>query len=255
MPTSLSDTLSETSRQPLSQAENPAAKYAALNLEMETWAPQQILAWAIKEFGPQLAFATAFGVEGCILLSMMSQIPGYDSAYLFNLDTGYQFNETLELRDNLRQRYGLTVQFVRSEESVDHMEARFGGALYDKDPDQCCQIRKVVPLSHALKGYGAWISSIRREQSENRAKSRIIEWDKKFKLVKISPLANWTRKDVWNYVFQNNVPYNPLHDQGFTSIGCFPCTRAIRPGEENDERAGRWSGRAKTECGIHVQAA
>jgi phosphoadenosine phosphosulfate reductase len=224
--------------------------YASISRTMETWTPQQVLSWAIEEYSDRLAFSTAFGVEGCVLMAMMAQIPGFEDAFLFNLDTGYQFAETLELRQIFLDKYGLNIQLVRSEESVAEMEARFGGPIHGTDPDQCCRIRKVVPLSKALAGYSAWISSIRRDQSPTRANAPIVSWDKKFNLVKINPLANWTRKDVWKYVFLNEVPYNPLHDQGFTSIGCMPCTRAVVAGE--DERAGRWANFTKKECGIHV---
>jgi len=224
--------------------------YSAISRTMETWTPQQILTWAINEFSSKLAFSTAFGVEGCALMAMMAQIPGYDRAFLFNLETGYQFEETMALRETIMQKYDIDIQFVRAEENVPEMEARFGGPIYDKNPDLCCHIRKVVPLTKALAGYDAWVSSIRRDQSPTRANAPIVHWDKKHNLVKINPLANWTRKEVWSYVFKNEVPYNPLHDQGFTSIGCWPCTRAVEAGE--DERAGRWANFTKKECGIHV---
>jgi phosphoadenosine phosphosulfate reductase len=224
--------------------------YSQISRTMESWTPEQILAWAIDEFGSKLAFATAFGVEGCTLIAMMSQIAGFRRAYLFNLDTGYQFEETMALRDTMMEKYDLKIHLVRSDESVPSMETRFGGPIYGKDPDTCCHIRKVIPLNKVVAGYDAWISSIRRDQSPTRATAPIVHWDKKFNLVKINPLANWSRKDVWSYIFKNEVPYNPLHDQGFTSIGCMPCTRAVEPGE--DERAGRWANFTKKECGIHV---
>jgi phosphoadenosine phosphosulfate reductase len=219
-----------------------------ISLEMERWTPEQILGWAADRHGSGLAMATAFGAEGCALIAMLSKIP--NAAYLFNLETGYQFKETLELRDRLMEKYGLVIHFVRSEETVSHMEERFGGPIYSSDPDKCCHIRKVVPLKEAISGYSAWISAIRRDQSSVRSTAPIVGWDKKFNLVKVNPLANWTKRDVWDYIINNEVPYNPLYDQGFASIGCWPCTRAISTGE--DERAGRWSGMAKTECGLHT---
>lgn len=223
---------------------------ARLAEAMERRSPQEILSWAISEYGAKLAFATAFGVEGCVLMAMMSQIEGHQDVYLFNLDTGYQFEETLSLRETIMRKYDLNIHLVRAEESVEEMESRHGGPIHGTDPDLCCGIRKVVPLNRAVMGYSAWVSSIRRDQSPTRTASPIVHWDKKFDLVKVNPLANWTRKDVWSYVFKNEVPYNPLHDSGFASIGCKPCTRAVLDGEE--ERAGRWANFDKKECGIHV---
>jgi len=135
-------------------------------------------------------------------------------------------------------------------QTVEQYEAANGGPLYQTRPDQCCFDRKIKILHEAVRGMKAWMSGIRRDQSPDRARSPIVGWDKKFELVKISPLANWTKKDVWKLITDEDIPYNPLHDQGYTSIGCFPCTRAVLFGE--DERAGRWSGFAKTECGLHT---
>jgi phosphoadenosine phosphosulfate reductase len=131
------------------------------------------------------------------------------------------------------------------------MEGRLGGPIYATHPDECCRLRKVEPLKRAVEGHTAWISAIRRDQTPNRAKSGIVEWDAKFNLVKINPLANWSKRDVWAYIQINEIPYNPLHDCGYPSVGCWPCTRAVQAGE--DDRAGRWSNLAKTECGIHLQ--
>jgi phosphoadenosine phosphosulfate reductase len=193
--------------------------------------------------------ATAFGAEGCVLLEILSRVaPGIR---VFNLDTGYQFAETLELRDRIRVRYGIDVELVTAQESVEEMEARFGGPLYGTDPETCCRIRKVEPLRRAVEGHTAWISAIRRDQTHHRRASAIVEWDAKFQLVKINPLANWTRKDVWDTILSRDIPYNPLHDQGYPSIGCRPCTRPV--GEGEDDRAGRWSGHSRTECGLHTR--
>lgn len=221
----------------------------AISDSLERSAPQEILRWAAERFGGGLTMATAFGAEGCVLLSMLAEVaPDVD---VFNLETGYQFPETLELRERIRARYGIVVRFVRAEEPVEAMERRFGGPLYRSDPDACCRIRKIEPLKHALVGRTAWISAIRRDQTHHRRNAGIVEWDAKFGLVKVSPLANWTKQDVWDYVRRNGVPYNLLHDQGYPSIGCWPCTRPVEPGQE--DRAGRWSGFAKTECGLHTR--
>jgi phosphoadenosine phosphosulfate reductase len=214
---------------------------------LEAAAPVEILRWALEAFGSGLAMATAFGPEGCCILYFLSQLES--KPYLFNLDTGYQFKETLELRDRFAERYGLEVELRRPQTSVEEYEQLHGGAVYTDKPDQCCFDRKVTVLRKALEGRTAWISGIRRDQTPDRASSPIVGWDKKFKLVKISPLANWTNNQVWDLIVKQDIPYNPLHDQGYPSIGCQPCTRPVMFGE--DERSGRWSGFAKTECGLH----
>jgi phosphoadenosine phosphosulfate reductase len=216
--------------------------------ELESAAPQEIIQWAAGRFGSKLAMATAFGPEGCTILYMLSRLAR--ETYVFNLDTGYQFKETLELRDEIARRYGMEVELRRPALSVEQYEREHGGPLYKTRPDQCCFDRKVKVLQEAVVGYDAWISAIRRDQSPHRANAPIVGWDKKFGLVKINPLANWTKGDVWKLIMDKGIPYNPLHDQGYTSIGCWPCTRSVIFGE--DERAGRWSGTAKTECGLHV---
>jgi len=220
---------------------------AQKNAEFETATPQEILRWAVKRFGDKLTMATAFGPEGCSILYMLSQID--PATHVFNLDTGYQFQETLELRDRIAEKYGVHVEMKQPDLTVEDYEAKHGGPLYKKNPDQCCFDRKIVVLRRAIADKHAWISAIRRDQSPDRAKAPIIGWDKKFELVKVNPLANWSKADVWKLIVDEDVPYNPLHDEGYTSIGCWPCTRAVMFGE--DERAGRWSGSKKTECGLH----
>jgi phosphoadenosine phosphosulfate reductase len=219
-----------------------------LSAMMETWTPQEILRWAWDTYGEKLTMATAFGAEGCAIIAMLSEIT--KDIYLFNLDTGYQFPETLETRAKLMDKYGIPVHLVSSPQSTAEMEAEHGGPIYGSNPDLCCNIRKVLPLKETLVGFGAWISAIRRDQSIIRSNAPIVGWDRKFELVKINPLANWTKSTVWNYILDNDVPYNPLHDQGFPSIGCWPCTRAVGAGE--DDRAGRWAGTGKKECGLHI---
>lgn len=216
--------------------------------ELEAASPQEILRWAVERFAPRLTMATAFGPEGMVLLHMFAEIA--PQTPIFNLDTGYQFPETLELRERVKQRYGIEVEFKRPEQSVEEYERLHGGPLYKTKPDQCCAERKIRVLREAIRGMHAWISGIRRDQSPDRAQAAIVGWDKKFGLAKVSPLANWTKKEVWKMIVDHDIPYNPLHDQGYTSIGCWPCTRAVMFNE--DERAGRWSGFAKTECGLHT---
>jgi len=214
----------------------------------ETSSSQEILRWAVDRFAPRFTMATAFGPEGMTIIHMLAEIA--PDTPIFNLDTGYQFDETLELRERVEKRYGIAVEMKRPESSVEQYEALHGGPLYETNPTQCCFDRKIKVLHEAIRGKHAWASGIRRDQSPDRAKAAIVGWDKKFNLVKVSPLANWTKKQIWQMIADYDIPYNPLHDQGYTSVGCRPCTRAVLFGE--DERAGRWSGSAKTECGLHT---
>jgi phosphoadenosine phosphosulfate reductase len=210
--------------------------------------PQEILRWAVDAYYPRLTMATAFGPEGCAIIHMLSEIE--PRVRVFNLDTGYQFAETLQVRERIRERYGIDVELVQPKLSVAEYERENGGPVYTHDPDRCCRDRKIIPLRSAIEGYSAWISSIRADQSAHRARASVLGWDSKFGLVKVNPLLRWTHRDVWAFVVAHGVPYNPLHDRGYPSIGCWPCTRAVAPGE-TDERAGRWAGQAKTECGLH----
>ncbi len=224
------------------------AELAEASAKLETASPQDIILWAAETYAPRLGMATAFGPEGCVILHMLSTLA--PETYVFNLDTGYQFKETLELRDRIAERYGIEVELRKPELTVAEYEAAHGGPLYQSDSNQCCFDRKIKVLQQAAGELDGWMSGIRRDQSSHRAKAPIVGWDKKFGLVKISPLANWTKEQVWKIITDENVPYNPLHDQGYTSIGCEPCTRKVAFGE--DERAGRWSGSGKTECGLHT---
>jgi phosphoadenosine phosphosulfate reductase len=216
--------------------------------KLETASAEEIIAWGVEHYFPKLTMATAFGPEGCVIIHMLAKIE--PRVWVFNLDTGYQFQETLEMRDRIASRYGIEVEFVRPPHTVAQYEAMHGGPVYTTNPDKCCADNKVQVLKRAVEPYEAWMSGIRRDQSGDRAKAPIIGWDKKFGLVKISPLANWTKQQVWKLINDENIPYNRLHDQGYTSIGCWPCTRPVLFGE--DERAGRWSGTGKTECGLHT---
>ena len=214
---------------------------------LEKATPQEILKWAVDRFAPHFTMATAFGPEGMTIIHMLAEIA--PETPIFNLETGYQFAETLELRETVKKRYGIEVEYKYPKTTVEEYEAANGGPVYKTDPNRCCFDRKLSVLHEAAKGWHAWASAIRRDQSPDRAKAPIVGWDRKFQLVKISPLANWTKKEVWSLINSEKIPYNPLHDQGFPSVGCQPCTRAVSIGE--DERAGRWSGFQKTECGLH----
>ena len=223
------------------------AELAEASERLESAAPEVILQWAVDRYGDRFTMATAFGPEGMVLIHMLAAIA--PRTPIFNLDTGYQFAETLELREQVKRRYGIEVLLERPELSVPDYERLHGGPLYKSNPDQCCFDRKLRVLQRAVVGKAAWASAIRRDQSPDRARVPIVGWDKKFNLVKVSPLANWTKQQVWKLITDCEIPYNPLHDQGYTSIGCWPCTRPVMFGE--DERAGRWSGFTKTECGLH----
>jgi phosphoadenosine phosphosulfate reductase len=216
--------------------------------ELEKAQPEDIIRWAVARYYPKLTMATAFGPEGCLILSMLAKVE--PRVYVFNLETGYQFKETLQLRDQIAERLGILVEFQSHELPVDEYERQNGGPVYKTDSDRCCFDRKIRVLQRVSRQFNAWMSGIRRDQSPHRANAPIVGWDKKFGLVKISPLANWTKAMVWKRIVDEGIPYNPLHDQGYASIGCWPCTRAVATGE--DERAGRWSGSAKTECGLHT---
>lgn len=215
---------------------------------LEGRSPEEILDWATARFSPRITMATAMGAEGCCLVAMIAKLGR--PVRIFNLDTDYQFEETLETKARLEARYGIAIETVRAGRSKAEIEAEFGPDLWKRDTQLCCRIRKVEPLRETVAGYAAWISAIRRDQTPDRAQSATVEWDPKFGLVKVNPLLNWTWKDVWSYIHTNDVPYNPLHDRGYPSIGCWPCTKPVADGA--DPRSGRWNGE-KTECGLHAR--
>lgn len=216
-------------------------------VELENATPEEVIAFAVETF-PNITFACSFGAEDVVLVDMLQKIsPKTD---IFYLDTDFHFKETYETRDRMAQRYpGIPFVEVKPEITPEEQAAQFGEELWKTDANACCNIRKVKPLTNILSKYEAWITGIRRDQAPTRANSKKIEYDTKFGLVKFNPIAHWTTEDVWNYIRENDVIYNPLHDQNYPSIGCEHCTRQVMPGE--DPRAGRWSGQEKTECGLH----
>ena len=209
--------------------------------------PLVILRWAVDHFAPRLALATAFNPEDNVLLDTIArhQLP----VDLFTLDTGLLFDETRALWRRLEQRYGVRVRAVRPAQTVEAQAATAGPRLWQRAPDACCALRKVAPLKAALGDADAWITGIRRDQSPARADVPLVGFDALTGLVKINPLAAWTAVDVDAYVRERAVPVNPLHAQGYASIGCAPCTAPVAAGA--DPRSGRWRDRAKTECGLH----
>jgi len=219
-----------------------------LQVTAEAWKPERVFEWAFDTFGEAVAISSAFGVEGMVLIDIASRVR--QNFRIFTLDTEFLFPETYNLMDQVEQRYGITIEKVYPLVSPEDQERVHGPALWQSNPDQCCNLRKVEPLRRKLGELRAWITSIRRDQTAARASAGKVEWDEKFGLVKINPLADWSSRQVWQYIHAHDVPYNPLHDRNYPSIGCTHCTRAVRPGE--DARAGRWEGSSKTECGLHI---
>ena len=219
-----------------------------LQAEAERWNAQQLLRWGLSQFGSSLAVASSFGAEDVVLIDMASRISKFR---VFTLDTDFLFPETYALIDEIEARYAVEVERTRSELTPEAQAAQYGPALWASRPDACCQLRKVDPLKKKLADLSAWVTGVRRDQAPTRANTRKLEWDAKFGLSKLNPLADWNWSEVWDYIRAQNVPYNPLHDRDYPSIGCTYCTRPVKPGE--DPRAGRWSGFAKTECGLHIK--
>jgi phosphoadenosine phosphosulfate reductase len=214
--------------------------------ELEVKAAREALEWAFEAFHPSLYIACSFQKTTSVVIDMATKIA--PDARFFYLDTDVLFPETYETRDRLADHYG--IEFERYHNiSIEQQARRYGDELWRRDPDSCCGIRKVEPMREALSGVEAWVSGIRREDSQHRANAPKFVWDRRFGLWKLNPIADWTEKDVWNYIREHRVPYNLLHDRNYPSIGCTHCTKPVGPGE--DPRAGRWAGASKTECGIN----
>jgi phosphoadenosine phosphosulfate reductase len=242
-----SEYISEYGVMELAQGVLDTDHIARLATELEYASPQEILKVAVQEI-ENLTFACSFGAEDMVLLDMLMSIAPQTT--VFYLDTDVLFEETYALRDRAVAKYGIpNLLQVRPKLTLEEQASQFGDALWERDPNQCCNIRKVQPLTETLAKFDGWITGIRREQAPTRANAQVFEVDRKFNLVKVNPLATWTEGQVWKYIRDHDVPYNPLHDQGYPSIGCFHCTRPVKPGE--DPRSGRWAGFEKTECGLH----
>ena len=223
---------------------------ARLAGELEGRAPEDILAWALRTYRRRITLACSFGgPSGMVLLDMVMRLDR--RVPVFYLDTDLLFPETYALVEEVSRRYNIAPIAVRPGLSVGTQAARHGEALWARDPDRCCELRKVTPQREALARYDAWITGLRRDQSATRRATPVAQWDEKFGLAKINPLAAWSERDVWRYLAEHGVPYNRLHASGYPSIGCIHCTRPLADGEE-DLRAGRWSGFEKTECGLHT---
>ena len=243
------DSLLPNMNPPLELGEMERYDTQALCRSFESLGPREILAWAVAEFSPHLVMSTAFGAGGIVLMHCLKEL-GYQIP-VFYIDTGLLFPEVHHLRLELEKTLG--IQFERIVPALDLVEQaeRFGERLWEHDADTCCWLRKVLPLQKYLQDKRAWITAIRADQTRQRAKARLIEWDERHQVVKINPLLRWNEDQVWDYIHRHRLPYNPLHDQGYPSLGCIPCTTPIEKGENS--RAGRWRGKEKVECGIHFQ--
>jgi phosphoadenosine phosphosulfate reductase len=208
-----------------------------------------VLKWAYQEYGKEIVYACSFGAEGIVLIDLIAKIE-QDAKIVF-LDTGLHFPETYELIEEIKLRYpNFQIDCVRPKISLEEQAKWYGDELWKDHPNLCCYLRKIMPLQEALSGAKAWISGLRREQSLSRSKTEYINKDEKFKKVKICPLIHWTWEEVWMYIKFHGLPYNPLHDRGYPSIGCACCTTAASA--NGDLRSGRWAVKNKTECGLHV---
>ncbi|MGE5590447.1 MAG: phosphoadenylyl-sulfate reductase [Bacillota bacterium] len=221
------------------------------NRSLDGASPEEMLEWVSGQFGPRAGLTCSFGGPGLVLAHMVSRIAP-EMPVIF-LNTDFLFPETLALKDEFARRYGLNLVELHPRLTPEEQASVHGDALWERDPDLCCQIRKVEPMQRALDGLDAWITGLRREQSSTRADIKPLEYHELHggrPILKVMPLFNWTRREVWDYIWRHELPYNPLLDRGYASIGCTHCTRPVAEGE--DERAGRWSGCAKTECGLHT---
>ena len=237
----------------MATAEQAASDWAerdlhALNVHFRNQRAEALLDWASTTFGERVVLTCSFGgASGMVLLDMVARRAR--STPVIFLDTGLLFPETYALANEAARHYGIDIAVQHPALTLEAQNRAHGSRLYAHDPDRCCGIRKVVPLADALRPYEGWISGIRRDQSSTRAATEPVQWSAKHNLLKISPLAFWSERDVWRYIHANHVPYNTLLDRGYPSLGCVPCTAQAGA---DDPRAGRWAGTGKVECGIHL---
>ncbi len=223
-------------------------KIRELNDRFENKNPEDILQWLWDEYGDNAVMGTGFGPSGIVLIHHLNRVKL--DIPVFYLDTGLFFDETYELRDEIEEKFDLELVRVSTDITVDQQSVEYGSELWKLNPNKCCFLRKVLPLQRYLSDKKVWITGIRRSQSDEREKTQVFEWDPLNKVMKVNPLVEWTTDEVWKYIKIFELPYNTLHEQGYPSIGCAPCTKPVQPHE--DERAGRWSGLNKNECGIHL---
>ncbi len=234
-----------TSTEGRSEAE-PRDLVSHAGAELELAPAEVIIEWAVATFAER--FCVTSSMADAVLADLAAKVaPGIDVVFL---DTGYHFAETIGTRDAVEATLPVSLRTVAPEQSVAEQDASYGKDLYRRDPDLCCALRKVAPLETALEGYDAWATGLRRQETHDRVITPVIGWDQKKRKVKVSPLARWSHAEVERYIAENDVLVNPLQQDGYPSIGCWPCTHRVAPGE--DSRSGRWSGTSKTECGIHA---
>ncbi|BBN99774.1 phosphoadenylyl-sulfate reductase [Sporolactobacillus terrae] len=211
---------------------------------------RKVLGWAFQEYGDKVVYSCSFGVEGMVLIDLIYSMN--KTASVIFLDTDFHFKETYELIDRVEKRYP-QLKIIKEKPALtpEQQAEEYGAELWKRRPDLCCRIRKIDPLAGRLKHYNAWISGLRHEQSPLRRSVSFVNKDERFQSVKICPLIHWKWTEIWDYVRKHDLPYNPLHDQNYPSIGCAYCTRPVKAGE--DQRAGRWSAFDKTECGLHLK--
>ena len=238
---------------PTARVEAPPEEDAALHaasVALDQAGPDAILDWLFQRYPTGISLASAFGnTSDIVLMDMVAKRgPGTE---VFYLDTDFLFDETYQLIERARAFWPqLDFQLYRTPLSPAQQAIEYGETLWSREPDLCCDIRKVRPIHEALSGKRAWITGVRRDQSAARANTAAVQWDAKFGLAKANPLVTWSEKEAWSYIFAHGLPYNPLFDRGFPTVGCTHCTRAVKPGE--DQRAGRWSDSDKVECGLHT---
>lgn len=220
-----------------------------VNLRFAGRPAEDLIAWAAGEYSGRLALSCSFGgPTGMVLLDLGLRVD--PSITVLYVDTGYLFPETYATVELVRERYGIEPRAFLPELSIGAQVQLYGEALWERDADACCELRKVRPMRAALSGFDAYLTGVRRDQASTRTETPLVAWDAKFALLKLNPLADWTERQVWTYIMANNLPYNPLHDRGYPSIGCTNCTKPVAPGD--DPRSGRWSGSDKVECGLHT---
>lgn len=224
--------------------------FITINRQLQEAHPDEVIKWGYKTFGAKMVLGTGFGSSGMLLIHRIDKL-GLPIS-VFYLDTHLLFEETYSLHDRLEEKFDINFVRVSTGLSLKDQAEEYGEELWNKDPNKCCYLRKVLPLRNYLSDKKAWISGVRRSQSETRKQTQVVEWDPENEVVKINPLATWTSEEVWSYIQINELPYNPLHDEGYPSIGCIPCTQPVLTDE--GERAGRWRGSEKTECGIHTSS-
>jgi len=219
------------------------------SIDNDTKGALEVLEWAYSTYKEEIVYACSFGIEGIVMIDLLSKVK--PDAHIVFLDTGLHFEETYKLIDKVKLRYpSMNIEMKKPKLTLGEQAELYGEELWKTNANKCCELRKILPLTEVLSGATAWISGLRREQSESRKNTQFINKDNRFKSVKVCPLIHWTWKDIWRYAHKHDLDYNTLHDNGYPSIGCKPCTQPAF--NADDLRSGRWSGSQKVECGLHT---